>query len=37
MTSLSPTEQVTKIVRDELIAILGKDVARFQFVRGRQP
>ena len=31
MTSLSPTEQVTKIVRDELIAILGKDVARFQF------
>ena len=27
MTSLSPTEQVTKIVRDELIAILGKDVA----------
>ncbi len=31
MTSLSPTEQVIKIVRDELIAILGKDVARFQF------
>jgi len=31
MTSLSPSEQVTKIVRDELIAILGKDVARFQF------
>jgi signal recognition particle subunit SRP54 len=31
LTSLSPTEQVTKIVRDELIAILGKDVARFQF------
>ena len=31
MTSLSPTEQVVKIVRDELIAILGKDVARFQF------
>ena len=31
MTSLSPTEQVMKIVRDELIAILGKDVARFQF------
>ncbi|HEY1810449.1 MAG TPA: signal recognition particle receptor subunit alpha, partial [Acidobacteriaceae bacterium] len=28
MTSLSPTEQVVKIVRDELIAILGKDVAR---------
>ncbi len=31
LTSLSPTEQVVKIVRDELIAILGKDVARFQF------
>src|ERR1700742_1486414 len=31
MTALSPTEQITKIVRDELIAILGKDVARFQF------
>jgi signal recognition particle subunit SRP54 len=31
ITSLSPTEQVVKIVRDELIAILGKDVARFQF------
>ncbi len=31
MTSLSPTEQVVRIVRDELIAILGKDVARFQF------
>ncbi len=31
MTSLSPTEQVIKIVRDELIAILGKDTARFQF------
>src|SRR5579875_1117144 len=31
LTSLSPTEQVIKIVRDELIAILGKDVARFQF------
>jgi len=31
MTSLSPTEQVVKIVRDELVAILGKDVARFQF------
>ncbi len=31
MTSLSPTEQVVKIVRDELIAILGKDMARFQF------
>ena len=31
MTSLSPTEQVIKIVRDELIALLGKDTARFQF------
>ena len=31
MTSLSPTEQVIKIVRDELITILGKDTARFQF------
>src|SRR6201987_3238016 len=31
MTALSPTEQVIKIVRDELIAILGKDTARFQF------
>jgi signal recognition particle subunit SRP54 len=31
MTSLSPTEQVIKIVRDELMAILGKDTARFQF------
>ena len=31
LTSLSPTEQVVKIVREELIAILGKDVARFQF------
>lgn len=31
MTSLSPTEQVIKIVRDELVTILGKDTARFQF------
>ncbi|WP_058189775.1 signal recognition particle protein [Terracidiphilus gabretensis] len=31
MTALSPTEQITKIVRDELIAILGKDTARFNF------
>ena len=31
MTSLSPTEQVVKIVRDELVALLGKDTARFQF------
>ncbi len=31
MTSLSPTEQVIKIVRDELVLLLGKDTARFQF------
>jgi signal recognition particle subunit SRP54 len=31
MTALSPTEQVIKIVRDELIALLGKDTARFNF------
>jgi signal recognition particle subunit SRP54 len=31
MTALSPTEQVIKIIRDELIATLGKDTARFQF------
>ncbi|MGC2161115.1 MAG: signal recognition particle protein [Silvibacterium sp.] len=31
MTSLSPTEQVIKIIRDELVALLGKDTARFQF------
>jgi signal recognition particle subunit SRP54 len=31
LTALSPTEQVIKIVRDELIAILGKDTARFKF------
>jgi signal recognition particle subunit SRP54 len=31
MTSLSPTEQVVKIVREELITMLGKDTARFQF------
>ena len=31
MTALSPTEQVIKIIRDELIAILGKDTARFNF------
>ena len=31
MTALSPTEQVIKVVRDELIAILGKDTARFKF------
>lgn len=31
LTALSPTEQVIKIVRDELIAMLGKDTARFRF------
>src|SRR3984893_7026587 len=31
LTALSPTEQVIKIVRDELIEILGKDTARFNF------
>jgi signal recognition particle subunit SRP54 len=31
MTALSPTEQVIKIVRDELVTLLGKDTARFKF------
>src|SRR6202023_2846211 len=31
MTALSPTEQVIKIVHDELVALLGKDTARFNF------
>src|SRR5450631_2466018 len=31
MTALSPAEQVIKIVRDELVALLGKDTARFNF------
>lgn len=31
MTALSPTEQVVKIIRDELVALLGKDTARFNF------
>jgi signal recognition particle subunit SRP54 len=30
-TALSPTEQIVKIVNDELINILGKDTARFKF------
>jgi signal recognition particle subunit SRP54 len=29
-TALSPTEQIVKIVHDELVAILGKDTARFK-------
>src|SRR6201998_4067956 len=31
LTALSPSEQVIKIVRDELIETLGKDTARFKF------
>ena len=31
MTALSPAEQVIKIVRDELVEILGKDTAKFKF------
>src|SRR5271154_4228251 len=31
LTALSPSEQVVKIVHDELVALLGKDTARFQF------
>ena len=31
MTALSPGEQVIKILRDELVAILGKDTARMKF------
>jgi signal recognition particle subunit SRP54 len=31
MTSLSPAEQVVKIVRDELLVLLGKDTAKLKF------
>ena len=31
MTALSPTEQVIKIIHDELVTLLGKDTARFNF------
>ena len=31
MTALSPGEQVIKIVRDELVAILGKETAKLKF------
>jgi len=31
MTALSPTEQVIKIVRDELVELLGGDAARLKF------
>ncbi|MFC6647322.1 signal recognition particle protein [Granulicella cerasi] len=30
-TALSPAEQIVKIVRDELMEVLGKDTARFKF------
>ncbi len=35
LTALSPADQVVKIVRDEMIALLGKDTARLRF--GSQP
>ncbi len=31
LTALSPDEQIIKLVRDELITLLGKDTARFKF------
>jgi signal recognition particle subunit SRP54 len=31
MTALSPAEQVVKIVRDELVLVLGKDAAKLKF------
>src|SRR5947209_15521819 len=31
MTALSPAEQVVKIVRDELVELLGRDTARLKF------
>src|SRR3954467_12818209 len=31
MTALSPGEQMVKVVRDELVAILGKDTAKVRF------
>ena len=31
MTSLSPGEQVIKVVRDELVALLGKDTSKIKF------
>ena len=30
-TALSPAEQIVKIVRDELVELLGRDTARFKF------
>jgi len=31
MSALSPAEQVVKIVRDEMVEVLGRDTARFRF------
>ncbi|MGH9508605.1 MAG: signal recognition particle protein [Terriglobales bacterium] len=31
LTALSPADQVVKIVRDEMVALLGKDAARLKF------
>ena len=31
LTALSPTEQVVKIMRDELVEVLGKDTAKLKF------
>src|SRR5271157_5792878 len=31
MTALSPAEQVVKIVRDEMVEVLGRDSAKFRF------
>src|SRR5258705_7110870 len=31
LTALSPGEQVIKIVRDEMVAVLGKDTAKLKF------
>ena len=35
LTALSPAEQVIKIVRDELVELLGKDTARSNLPRSR--
>src|ERR1700751_5255592 len=31
LTALSPSEQVIKVIRDELVALLGKDTAKLKF------
>jgi signal recognition particle subunit SRP54 len=31
LTALSPAEQVVKIVRDEMVGVLGRDTAKFRF------